>query len=359
MPVSENRDLAQVRADLEGWLGARWRDHEAGATGVSIDDLVAPEGAGFSNETLLGTLRFEVDGEERAQGIVVRLRPDYPVFPTYDLQRQFTVMQCVRAAGVRVPEMYFYEDDESVLGSPFHVGARVAGRIPRDAPPYHAEGWMAAESPALQRRVWEEGIDTLAAVAGVDWRSAGLGFLDPGDGVDPLAHALDEYEAFLTWAADGRDYPVQTAALAWLRSNAPGDTERALSWGDARIGNIIYDSHCRTVAVLDWEMCAIGSPEWDLAWTLFVDWHHSDGFGIPRMASLPGRDETIARWEERMGRRARDLEYYEVFAAFRFAVIYVRLDWLVKRSGLVDADSGDLGSANPCVAWLRDNLGPT
>lgn len=357
MPVSESRDLGFVRTRLEQWLGLHWAERAEGASGVELDELVAPAGAGFSNETLLGTLRFDVGGEARSQGIVVRLRPDYPVFPTYDLGRQFSVMRCLCDSGVRVPEMYFHEEDEAVLGSPFHVGERVAGRVPGDAPTYHADGWLAQEPAEMQRRVWEEGVDTLAAVAGLDWRRAGLGFLDPGEGVDPLARALDEYEAFLAWAADGRDYPVQRGALAWLRANAPAEPERVLSWGDARIGNIIYDEHCRAAAVIDWEMCAIGGPEWDLAWTLFVDWHHSDGYGIERLPALPGRDETVARWEDRSGRIAANLEYYETFAALRFAVIYVRLDWLVKRAGLVAPDGADLGATNPCVTWLREHLG--
>ncbi|MFN8104595.1 MAG: phosphotransferase family protein [Acidimicrobiia bacterium] len=359
MPVSESRDLEVVRARIEGWIRPRWAARVEGATGVTLDALVAPEGAGFSNETLLGSIHFEVGGAARAQGIVVRLRPDYPVFPTYDLGRQFTIMRCLRDSGVRVPEMYFYEEDETVVGSPFHVGERVAGRVPGDAPTYHAAGWLAAEPPQRQCRVWEEGVDTLAAVAALDWRSAGLGFLDPGEDVDPLAHALDEYESFLAWAADGREYPVQRAALAWLRAHAPATGDRVLSWGDARIGNIIYDEHCRAAAVIDWEMCAVGGPEWDLAWTLFVDWHHSDGYGIERLPALPGRAETVARWEDRTGRTACDLDYFETFAALRFAVIYVRLDWLVKRAGLVEPDGADLGATNPCVAWLQDHLEAT
>lgn len=359
MPVSENRDLEFVRARLEAWITPRWAERVPDATDVGLEVLTAPDGAGFSNETLLSTLRFRAGGMDRHQGIVVRLRPDYPIFPEYDLAKQFRVMACARAGGLAVPEVYFLEEDESVLDSPFLVGERVPGRVPGEVPPYHAEGWMADESPERQRRVWDEGVDALAAVATLDWHAAGLGFLDPGPGVDPLARALDEYEAFLDWAADGRDYPVQRAALDWLRAGAPtrDGGDRVLSWGDARIGNIIYDAECRSAAILDWEMCSIGEPEWDLAWTLLVDWHHSDGFGIKRLDSLPGRDETVARWEERTARRARDLDYYEVFAAFRFAVIYVRLDWLVKRAGLIGPDDGDMGHTNPCVPWLREKLG--
>lgn len=356
MPVSENRDLELVRSRLEAWLAPRWAERVGGAIDVSLDGLVAPAGAGFSNETLLSTLRFRAGGEDRSQGVVVRLRPDYPVFPEYDLAKQYRVMGCVREAGLPVPEMYFLEEDESVLGSPFLVGERVPGRIPAEVPPYHVEGWMADAAPEMQRRVWDEGIDVLAAVTRLDWRAGGLGFLDPGAGVDPLTRALDEYEAFLDWAGDGRDYPVQRRALGWLRANAPAAGDRVLSWGDARIGNIIYADDCTPAAILDWEMCAVGEPEWDLAWTLLVDWHHSEGFGIKRIGTLPGRDETVRRWEERTGRTVRNLGYYEAFAALRFAVIYVRLDSLVKRAGLVGPDEGDVGLNNPCVAWLRDKI---
>src|SRR5690606_8522169 len=94
--------------------------------------------------------------------------------------------------------------------------------------------------------------------------------------------------------------------------------------GDARIGNMIFRDR-RCVAVLDWEMATLGPPEMDLGWFLLLDRHHSEGIGVPRLAGLPGPAETVARYEERLGRRVAHLAFWELFAAWRFAVILRRV----------------------------------
>ena len=89
------------------------------------------------------------------------------------------------------------------------------------------------------------------------------------------------------------------------------------------------------------------NPEQDLAWWLFLDRHHSEGIGIERLAGLPGREETVARYEELIDRRVRHLDYYEVFAAFRFAVIMCRLWQLLVEYGAVPADADPQASNIP------------
>ena len=42
-----------------------------------------------------------------------------------------------------------------------------------------------------------------------------------------------------------------------------------VSWGDARIGNIIYRDF-EPVAVLDWEMAGLGPPALDLGWMIYL-----------------------------------------------------------------------------------------
>jgi len=356
MPVSEGRDLEYVRKRFQDWLAPRWSDRHGGATDVEVGTLTAPEGAGFSNETLLADITWrDAEGAKRSDGLVLRLRPDYPVFPSYDLARQFRIMELLSATPVPMPRMDFVELDDSVVGTAFFVAERVDGSIPGDAPTYHTEGWMASLDPEGQRKVWHEGLEMIARVQEVDWRSCGLDFLDTAD-ANPTAAGIDEYEAFLDWAADGRDYPVQRDAIVWLRENLPQERDRVLVWGDARIGNVIFGPDLNARAVIDWEMATVGSPETDLAWTLLVDWHHCTGYGIERLAALPSHEETVEWFRRRSGRDLENVDYFMVYAALRFAVVYVRLDWLVKRAGLLPEDSGDLGATNPCVNWLRDHL---
>ena len=113
-------------------------------------------------------------------------------------------------------------------------------------------------------------------------------------------------------------------ALAWLRSNAPRDEPVGICWGDSRLANQIFrDLQC--VAVIDWEMVFVGNPVADLGWWTGIDRCFSEGLGLPRAEGFPGASETVARWEDRVGRKAEHLAYYQTFATFRFAVVMARI----------------------------------
>jgi aminoglycoside phosphotransferase (APT) family kinase protein len=101
-----------------------------------------------------------------------------------------------------------------------------------------------------------------------------------------------------------------------------------ISWGDSRIGNIIWDDF-QAAAVVDWEMASLAQPELDLGWWLYFDRQFSEGLGMPRPAGFGSHEETIARYSDMMGRPMRDIFYYEIFSGFRFAVVMYRLSDLV------------------------------
>jgi aminoglycoside phosphotransferase (APT) family kinase protein len=60
---------------------------------------------------------------------------------------------------------------------------------------------------------------------------------------------------------------------------------------------------------------------------------------VPRLPGIPAPEESIARYEAWTGRPTRHLAYYEVFAAFRFAVIMIRVAQQLAISGLFPPDS--------------------
>jgi aminoglycoside phosphotransferase (APT) family kinase protein len=78
------------------------------------------------------------------------------------------------------------------------------------------------------------------------------------------------------------------------------------------------------VAVLDWEMAAIGPAEVDLGWWLFMYRFHTEGMQAPPIPGFPDDATTVAMWEAAVGRAARDVHYYQVLAGFRFGIIVLR-----------------------------------
>jgi len=350
MAIGDQRDLELARTNLEHFFARVL----PGASAVAVRDLRAP-GMGFSNETLLLELAYERDGRRHEEALVIRVKPKAQVFPEYDLRRQYTVMQLLAPTDVPVPAVRWFEESPEALGASFYVMDRVDGVVPPDHPSYNVAGCCTEMTPATRGAIVRDGIDKLARIHRLDWRALGFDFLArPELGTTPLAQQLAYYRRYLEWAAQGRPQPTVDAGLAWLEANQPADEPTALCWGDARIGNMIF-ANDRCVAVLDWEMVALGNPEQDLGWWLFLDWHHSDAIGVPRLEGFPTRDETIARYQELAGRTVRHLHYYEAFAAFRFAVVMIRIAQLVRDAGLPAPD--DFATNNTCTQGLARLLG--
>ena len=125
--------------------------------------------------------------------------------------------------------------------------------------------------------------------------------------------------------------------------------------GKVADGNIIFDG-TTPAAVLDWEMVTLGSPEMDLGWSIFLDRHHSEGLEVPRLEGFPSYAETVARYEALSGHRVRHLEYYQVFAGFRFAVIMARIAQQMVIYGVMDEPSGREFELNNTVTRLLAKL---
>ena len=324
MAVSTERDPVATRGALARWLEAR-----TGSDRVEVGELSIPGLSGFSNETLL----FEAKWDGEAHPLVIRVEPTgHTVFPATAFDAQVAVMQALAAEGsVPVPPVLWFEQGTAVLGSRFVCMERVDGQVPADNPGYHGEGWMPALDEAGQRRVWESGLDSMAAIHRLDAATLGLEWLHP---VTPTEQLRLDHE-YRTFACGDVPFSVVDRAFAILEASVPSAVARpALCWGDSRIGNMIFGPDQRVAAVLDWEMVTAGDPVQDLAWYLLLDHHHTMAFDVPRLPGLPSRAESVARWEDASGYSAEHLDWYELLGAARYASIMVRVMKLLDSSGV-------------------------
>jgi len=255
--------------------------------------------------------------------------------------------------------VHWFEDDESVLGAPFFVMGKVEGNVPADNPPYTQTGWLFDEAtPDVRQRVVENGLDALARVHQADWRKLELDFLDkPQYGATGIDQQIGYYERSLEWAAAGKPQPIAETTLDWVKANKPTSEQNiALAWGDARINNQMFDGEGNVVAVFDWEMVTLADPMMDLAWWLFLDRHFHEAWPAPRMEGFPTREQMLARYEELTGSTPHDIEFYEVFAGLRFAVVMMRIAALVVDFELLPSDT-DMGTNNMVTRLLAAKLG--
>jgi aminoglycoside phosphotransferase (APT) family kinase protein len=350
MAIVETQDLEGTRQRLAAWLG---RKLPQGSDRLEISELKIPQGAGHSNATLLFDARWNERGEQRSGGFVARVRPSgRGVFPEYDMQLQFRCMQILGArSSIPVPKMLWFEDDVSVLGQPFYLMEKLDGIVPPDNPPYAIAGWVAEATAEQQEALWRRSIELLARIHGLDWRALGFAFLDrPEYGPTGFAQQLAYYREYLAWASNGTPAPELVDALAWLEANRPSGDEVVLNWGDARISNMMYRDFA-PVAVLDWEMACLGPAEADLAWFLFMNDFLTTAIGLPGIAGFPDAAATADEYARHAGKPIRDLRYFSVWAAFRFAVIMQAIESLMAHNGIDSPGIG--GMALTALAKVR------
>ena len=333
MAIVVTRDFDRTRTQLTTWLATRLPPN----ADPVLSTLEIPQGAGHSNETVLFDATWREEGVARTRRFVGRIRPTgRGVFPEYDMRLQYRCMETLgRYSTVPVPRVLWFEDDASVLGQPFYVMERVDGAVPSDNPPFAVMGWLAEATPAEQARLWRSSLGVLADIHALDWRGIGMGFLDrPRYGATGFDQQLAFYAEYLPWAKAGTEHPLLDDTLAWLVAKKPTNLgPTVITWGDARISNMMYREFT-PVAVLDWEMACLGVPEVDVAWFWYICWFLTGGLGITNLPGFPDRDGTAAIYESVSGRQLHDLDYFEVWAAFRFGVIMVAIDEVVRRNGV-------------------------
>jgi aminoglycoside phosphotransferase (APT) family kinase protein len=329
----QTRDLGILAENLRHWVAARM----PGARDLQIVNLAYPRGAGQSHETVLFDAEWTQDGERRAQGCVVRIKPaSFTVFPDNLFDEQYQVMKALSEGDqVRVARPLWFEEDPALLGQPFFVMEKKLGRVPVSIPHYSRTGFVHEASPEQRRRLWDGAVRQLAAVQLVPLE--GLEFLEgPAHAPRGLAQEWDKYERFVAWlrsedaASWSRFGALLEAGLARLKSLWPENQPEGLVWGDARIGNMMFDDDFDVVAVMDWEQPSLGGALHDLAWFTVVSetMHgHSSQVG-QHLEGLGTREETIALWQQVCGKSVDDLEWYEDFTHLKMSCTAVRLGQL-------------------------------
>jgi aminoglycoside phosphotransferase (APT) family kinase protein len=324
-PVTSTRDPGDVQVRLERWLG----DRLPGGTAPQVSGLEVPATNGMSSETILFEASWDEEGAARTGSFVARLAPDpanVPVFPVYDLDRQFRVMQSVgELTTVPVPRVRWCELDPGALGTPFFVMERVEGQVPPDLMPYNfGDSWLSDASADDQRRLQDSSVGIIARLHAVEHPEREFAFL----GTSGLRECVAEQRSYYEWVAAGTPSPLLEACFAWLDEHWPDDEgPLVLSWGDSRIGNIMFRDF-EPVAVLDWEMAALGPRELDLAWLTFQHRFFEDlaaEHGFAGMPHFMRREDVAATYERLTGVTPRDLDFYTMYAALRHGIIMSRI----------------------------------
>lgn len=327
-----SRDVTTLPTVISRWLATQL---PGGATPeITVESGVDTNG--MSSETIMLTGRWLADGATVEQRWVMRVAPsdeDVPVFPAYRLDHQFEVMRRVgELTDVPVPKVRWIEPTGEVLGRPFFLMDRVDGQVPPDVMPYTFGGnWFADATAEQQKTLQDSTIEVLAKLHAIPDAATTFDFLDEGrNGESALhrhfAHIRDWYEFAVP---DIGRSPLLDRTIAWLEANWPADAaagETVLCWGDSRIGNVLYRDF-RPVAVLDWEMVALGPRELDVSWVIFAHLVFEELAGLAGLPGLPQvlrENDVRARYQELAGAQLGDLHWFYVYAGLMWAIVFMR-----------------------------------
>jgi aminoglycoside phosphotransferase (APT) family kinase protein len=268
---------------------------------------------GQSNPTFL------ISTQER--NYVLRKQPPGKLLPSaHAIDREYRVQAALRATPVPVVPMRLFCEDPSVIGTPFYVMDYVPGRI-------FSRPDLPDLDHAQRKAVYHAFAETLAVLHEADFRRIGLSDYGKTEGyaARQVRRWSEQYEAAKT-----SEIPAMDKLIAWLKSSIPDSDEVAITHGDYRLNNTMFELEApHIIAVLDWELSTLGHPLADLG---YVCMGYRIPANVPFLSGLrgldlpalgiPSQDETVAAYCRRAGREnVPDLTFFIALSFFRYASI--------------------------------------
>jgi aminoglycoside phosphotransferase (APT) family kinase protein len=256
---------------------------------------------------------------------ILRRPPLGHVLPTaHDMAREHRVLAALAETDVPAPRPLVLCEDTRINGMPFYVMEYCPGVVlEQQLPPGYAE------TEGDRRRMCVALVDTLVRLHAVDYRAVGLAELGHPEGYleRQVRRWSQQWERSQT-----SPLPAIDELIRRLRAALPGSPPPTIVHGDYRLGNMALDPNDpgRVVAVFDWEMATLGDPLADVGycsvyWTERYDPPPSGGIGTgSTFTALPGfftRAEIVAEYAQRSGRNVEAVDFYQVLALYKLAVI--------------------------------------
>jgi aminoglycoside phosphotransferase (APT) family kinase protein len=278
---------------------------------------------------------------------VLRRKPFGQLLPSaHAVDREYRLLSALHPLGFPMPEPLALCDDPKVIGALFYVMEMAKGR------PY-ADGALPDFDPATRRRMYEQLVDTLAELHGIDSGAAGLGdFGKPGNYFERQVRR---------WTRQYRDsqtdyIPEIERLIAFLPESLPAQSRTSIVHGDYRIDNVVYDGDGTLTAVLDWELATLGDPLADFSY-LAMQWAMpaDGGAGLAsldlRALGIPSLDDIVARYSERSGVPVDGkLDWYFAYNLFRLAGIVQGIKKRVIDGTASHAEAAEMAKRVPMLA---------
>jgi aminoglycoside phosphotransferase (APT) family kinase protein len=290
---------------------------------------------------------------------VLRRPPLGHVLPTaHDMSREYRVLSGLASTRVPAPRPIALCDDEETNGAPFYVMEYTPGVVLlEDLPPGFAP------EPGDRRAISQALVDALALLHAVDYRAVGLeGFGRPDGYLERQVRRWSkQWEGNRTGPLPEIDELIRRLPRA-----LPAHSDSTIVHGDYRLGNMALDpaAPARIIAIFDWEMATLGDPLADLGYTL-IYWSEPADAGsagaLPGVTARPGfftRAEVVEAYAKASGRSVESVDFYQVLALYKLAVISEGIYKRFKLGKTLGAGFDRMGRAAEGLAqralWIAD-----
>jgi len=258
---------------------------------------------------------------ERDDSRFVLRRPPRPPLPpsAHDMVREARLQLALAPHGVRLPTIRAVCEDERVIGVPFYVTDYLDGHV------VTTSLLPGLESEDARWQLGLELVDALAEIHAVDVQAPGVAeFIRPGSYLERQVRRFSQL-----WEVNRtRELHAVVEVGNRLAHNLPEPLPLAVVHGDYRLGNTIVgrDDPTRIVAVLDWEMGAVGDPRADVGYLLAM---YSEPGGevsplgtspVTATPGFPSKRQLVERYVERTGRDVEPLAWFEALALWKASV---------------------------------------
>jgi aminoglycoside phosphotransferase (APT) family kinase protein len=271
---------------------------------------------GASRETYRAHVGFTRQGSAGEWRLILRRDPPSSLIET-ERATEYHAYRCFYGTAVPVPEPLWLEEDPRWLERPFFVMREIEG----------CESSLSAlsTSPYTEcgERIGQQQWRILGEIARADPEATGLsGHLKTVNPEQCWNRELEYWEGVID-ADEISPQPIARAAIRWLRRNPPPAAQSVrVVHGDYRSGNFLYDDQGTIHGILDWEMCHLGDPLEDLAWSFNPLWSWPN---VEKVGRLLPKEKAQAIWEEVSGLRAdpEALSWWELFSSVKCLAIWI------------------------------------
>ena len=255
-------------------------------------------------------MQLDVDGDSR--GIILRRDPPSSLIDT-ERELEFGAYARIFPTDIPVPETLFLENDKKYLEQPFSIMSAIDD-CQTDVNPLSSE---------QKAQLGHEKYTILGRLAAKDPLPLGFDELLPVPDADQCALEQLAYWQGVIEDDEIHPQPIAKAAIRWLWKNPPPPAQKiSIVHGDYRTGNFLFDTNAQITGILDWEMCHLGDPLEDLAWSMDPLWT----MAAPELAGLLiPQDEAVSIWEEASGLICdpEAFRWWRIFASVKAAAIWI------------------------------------